>query len=579
MADRFCRTTGLYRLILSEPESASVRTRRFPGLNRPGEVSHAYTERLIRGEALVFGEPRGVADFDSISGNFMPFWKTGWSGFDPKDFWEVARGWQWFPAYLGAKGEGEQCQVVERIQECLDEHPYPNGLAWAVGLDVAIRAVNLLVIAHFDSDERFIRSLRVHAHYLRRMLWLSRSAIRNNHYLGELTAVALLSAFFGEEDAGYWRSLLEREIQGQFFPDGVNVEQSIRYHKFSMEFVLLARLFLGIEAPVLEKAGDFLVATRRPDGTWPLLGDDDLGCIIRLHDEGPDGDYRSMLAILALLFDRGDFAQAAGRLYPEAELLVPDAAEKWARLGKLEEPCSFLFPDGGFFALKTGTSTEDSTFLVKFGPHEWHAHADLFHVELSLKGTPLLSDSGTYRYNGVQEERRYFRGTSAHNTLSFKGADQSRQLSTFRWMRPAKVKNWDLREEEQEVSFTGTHNGYNRFGVLHRREIRVDRNLCAIRCRDCLEGKGQGAVVVNWHFQPGLELRRLDSSTFEVLREETRLATVGFKADGENIRAGLEKKPFSPRYSELQAMTVLSLSTSKTAGQNLVVETTFKVCA
>jgi hypothetical protein len=542
-------------------------------------VPHAYAERLVRGETLVFGELRKVSDFDSISGSSKPFWKTGWQDFDPKDFWEVARGWQWLPAVIGAKDEGEQRQVIGKILEWLDEHPYPNGLTWAVGLDVAIRAINLLVIAHFVPDERFTYSLRVHAHYLRRRLWLSRNAIRNNHYLGELTAVALLSAFFGDEDAALWRVSLEREIQGQFFPDGVNVEQSIRYHKFSMEFVLFARLFLGIEAPVLEKAGDFLIATHRPDGTWPSIGDDDLGCVIRLHDEGPDGDYRSMLGILALLFDREDFAQAAGRLYPEAELLIPDAAGKWGRLGKEGERRSFLFPDGGFFTLNTGVSRNDSTFLVKFGPHKWHAHADLFHVEFCLKGIPVLADSGTYRYNGVPEERRYFRGTAAHNTLSFNGADQTRQLSTFRWMRSAEVESWDLREEEQDVSFTGTHNGYARFDVLHRRGIRLDRNLGALKCRDCLEGKGPGPVAVKWHFQPGLELRRLDSSTFEVLLEETRLATVEFNSDGENTQVSLKKKPFSSRYGELQAMTVLSLSTRKKAGQNLVIESTFKVCA
>lgn len=549
------------------------------GLNSAGEISHAYAERLVRGEALVFGELRKVSEFDSISGSSKPFWKIGWRGFDPKDFWEVARGWQWLPAVLGAKGEEEQRQVVEKILEWLDEHPYPNGLAWAVGLDVAIRAINLLIIAHFFPNERLNRSLQNHAYYLRSMLWLSGNAIRNNHYLGELTALALLATFFGDEDARRLRNLLEREIRGQFYPDGVNVEQSIRYHKFSMEFVLLARIFLGIEDPVLEQAGDFLLATSRPDGTWPSIGDDDLGCVIRLHEEGPDGDFCSMLAILALLLDRGDFAQVAGRLYPEAELLVPDAAEKWGRLRKQGERRSFLFPHGGFSALKTGASSKDSTFLVKFGPHKWHAHADLFHVELSLKGNLVLVDSGTYRYNGFPGERRYFRGTAAHNTLCFNGADQTPQLSTFRWMRPARVEKLDLREEEQDVFFTGTHNGYSRYGVLHRREIRVDRDLCAMKCWDFLEGKGQGPVAVNWHFQPGLELRRIDASTFEVLFEETPLATVEFNADGQNVQAGLEKKPFSPRYGELQVMTVLSLSTRKKADQNLAVETTFKVCA
>lgn len=579
MADRFCRTTGIYRLILREPETANLQPRPFPGLRQPAKVSRGYAERLLKAEGLVFGQSMDLKEFDTVSGRDRPFWKTDWKGFDPKDFWEIARGWQWLPAVLAAKDETERRSILEAILGWLEEHPYPNGLAWAVGLDVAVRAINLLAIAHFAPDEVLVRTLRTHEHYLRKRLWLSRNSMRNNHYLGELTANALLSAFFQQEDADCWRTLLEREIQAQFFPDGVNVEQSIRYHKFSTEFVLLARLFLGIEAPVLEKAGDFLLATRRPDGTWPSIGDDDLGCVIRLHEDGPDGDYRSMLGVLALLFDRGDFAQAAGRLYPEAELLIPDAAKKWEELSKSEERRSFLFPNGGFFVAKMGTSRDDLAFLVKFGPHDWHAHADLFQVELSVKGVPLLVDSGTYRYNGVPLERRYFRGTTAHNTLSFRGADQTRQLSTFRWMRPARVKSWSLQEEEQGFFFTGTHDGFGRYGLFHRREIRVNRTIDEMECRDCLEGNEFGVVIVNWHFQPGLELRRLDSSTFGILREEARLATARFKADGDNTQANLEKKEFSPRYGELQAMTVLSLTTNKKAGKDLTLETIFEVCA
>ncbi len=91
------------------------------------------------------------------------------------------------------------------------------------------------------------------------MLWLSRNAIRNNHYLGELTVLAVLAKMMNRRDAVKLSKRVEKEIKKQFYTDGVNVEQSVRYHKFSLEFVLLAKLLLGIEAPVLEKAGDLLL--------------------------------------------------------------------------------------------------------------------------------------------------------------------------------------------------------------------------------------------------------------------------------------------------------------------------------
>jgi len=49
-----------------------------------------------------------------------------------------------------------------------------------------------------------------------------------------------------------------------------------------------------------------------------------------------------------------------------------------------------------------------------------------------MSGIPIFVDSGTFRYNNVPQDRKYFRSTAAHNTLEFNGADQTKQFTNFR---------------------------------------------------------------------------------------------------------------------------------------------------
>ncbi len=119
---------------------------------------------------------------------------------------------------------------------------------------------------------------------------------------------------------------------------------------------------------------------------------------------------------------------------------------------ELEPKKSYLFKEGGFFAFRTGWNRDDSYFLVKFGPHKWHAHADLFHIELSINGQNVLVDSGTYRYKMYLSKGDISRSTAAHNTISINDLDQTKQWTTFRWHKPARVTEWNLDENSKGLS-------------------------------------------------------------------------------------------------------------------------------
>ncbi len=561
-ADKVFRKTGLYFLLFWKTKSEETR-----------EILPLCIEKdkLIRSANLEKSDAESGISNSKVR---VPFWKVSWKGFDPKDFWEVARGWRWLQEILAVEPGIEKNEVIEKIIKWLNENPYPNGLAWAVGLDVAIRAINLSLIFSITGKKELEEHLYYHYLYLKKMLWLSKNAIRNNHYLGELIVFVLLAKMMNRQEAAKLSKKAKKEIEKQFYPDGVNIEQSVRYHKFSLEFVLLAKLFLNIETPIIEKAAEFLLALKKPDGSWPSIGDDDLGCVLRLHNDELNGDYRAILSLLSLIFDRPDFKIAAEELSAETELFLKDAASKWAGLKELEPKNTYLFDKGGLFNYRTGWKRNDSYFLVKFGPHKWHAHADLFHIELSINGQNILVDSGTYRYNNVPEQRRYFRSTAAHNTISINDLDQTKQWTTFRWHKPARVTEWNLEENSKGFEFMGTHDGYKSIGLVHSRRIFGPSDLKKLIVNDCIEGKGTGIIKLFWHFSPELSLEKTGENEFSILNSGDFLGTLRLHTE-ETLTTEIVETPFSERYGSLSRKKTLEITIQKEQQNEITIKTEF----
>lgn len=267
-------------------------------------------------------------------------------GYDIKVPWELSR-CQHF-AWLGQAhwftGDEKYAQeFVAQVLDWIEQNPPQFGVNWACTMDVAIRAVNWLWGYYFFKDSTsltdefrlvFFKNLLAHGrHIINNLEWSE--TLTSNHYLSNIVGLVYLGILLPEfKEAERWREFglqeLEKEMFKQVYPDGVDFEASVSYHRLVAELlisaVLLARhnghTFSRPFMERLEKMLEFTMYVTKPDGTVPLIGDNDNGRLHRLKVWGePERewvDHRYLLAIGAVLFERDEFAQAAGDQWEEA---------------------------------------------------------------------------------------------------------------------------------------------------------------------------------------------------------------------------------------------------------------------
>jgi hypothetical protein len=218
------------------------------------------------------------------------------------------------------------------------------GVNWTCTMDIAIRTVNWIWGYYFFCDSesltkefkiKFFKSLFLHGRHILENLEFGR--IRGNHYLSDIVGLVYLGILFHDTREGQkWLekglSALKEEMKVQVYPDGVDAEGSISYHRLVTELFLSTTLLCrknGITFPEwymkrLEKMFELVMYYTKPDGTAPQIGDNDDS---RLHILANYGnwnrlDHGYLLSVGAVLFKRQDFKDAAGVFQEEAFWLV-----------------------------------------------------------------------------------------------------------------------------------------------------------------------------------------------------------------------------------------------------------------
>jgi hypothetical protein len=406
--------------------------------------------------------------------------------------------------------------------------PYRYGPNWASATEVALRLANwsaawqLLGGAHSplwrseanaEFRARWLRSVWQHAEFIGG--WLSAHSAANHHLIAQASALFLAGlAFPYWPRAGHWRDagkeILEREVLAQVAPDGVDREQAVACQRFALESLLLCLVagranglqFSAAYEARLEAMLDFLASLLDAGGNLPLFGDSEVG----------DADVaacRSLLAIGAVLFRRGDFKLKAAALDDRARwLLGPGAAARFFALDseKTSLPPRQAFPEGGYFVLGCDLgSAHELRAVVDAGPLGYraaaHAHADALSFTLSAGGREVLVDPGACGAYAHPVWRAYFRGTAAHNTIRIDGLDQSEAGGPALWLHKARSACSLWLSSAAKDSFEGWHDGYMRLPdpVKHRRLLELDKKARRLVVEDRLEMEDEHDVELFFH--------------------------------------------------------------------------------
>jgi hypothetical protein len=399
----------------------------------------------------------------------------------------------------------DEAEFWSQLRSWHAENPPGRGPNWACAMEVALRAMNILVaFERFRSSPQLdaenlhfvLQLLQQHGRYIEHNLEFSYIAT-SNHYLSDVTGLLWLGVLLPElREAKRWREFglaeMLREMDKQVLADGADYESSTGYHRFVLElflysFALCRENKIEIQQKYWRKLHqmlEYVKAYLRPDGLAPLIGDTDGGQVLPLQRHHAD-DHAYVLDIGAEVLNDPDlkFPQETSRAFPDAGIYI-----------MRRDDCYLCFNASG-----AGIDGRGS-----------HGHNDALSIEVAARGRVFIVDPGTYVYTANLEMRHAFRSTAYHSTVRIDGEEQNTTEVNVPFVigneaRP-RVLEWQSDEKYDKV--VAEHYGYRRLGsaVTHRRTVTFNKPECFWLVEDEFLGSGKHEFEVFFHFTSGLEL-------------------------------------------------------------------------
>ncbi|MHA1507305.1 MAG: alginate lyase family protein [Promethearchaeota archaeon] len=490
---------------------------------------------------------------------------------DVKYVWELNR--HQFLPYLGVsyfitKDEKYAIEFKELILDWIEKNPPLYGINWFSGLEISLRLISWIFTLYFFKDSKEINNklffskifkvLFQHAYYLR-YFYTKRSL---NHTVGELFGVYLFSKIFeGNKLIKKWEKKfckkLKKQIILQIRPDGVDVEQSINYHKFVLEFfslfaILNPKLIYESEGILIEKMFDYLLHSIKPDSQFPLIGDVDDGKALLLTNF-KENEFFDLLNMGCILFRKNELKFITKKISPVSILLFGEKGIKtFNELDSIEPNKNFEYFDrSGYFVIRNNW-TKKATYLFvdfgRFGPlGAAHSHSDITNIIFSYNGRNIIVDSGNYSYNRSWNERSYFRSSKAHNILSINHKNQAQSIGWFSWEKKPKIKR-KVKIKDSVIELSCIHNGYP--GYLVKRQIITNKSLDELIIKDTVFQRNNNSdesphdIDLYFHFDKDINLK-VEKSSVQIDNE--LLFTV---KSNQQFSMSIQKSFYSPAYGQ-----------------------------
>jgi uncharacterized heparinase superfamily protein len=528
------------------PSSREVLARRilqeFPG---SGREAVARAERVLAGqydllgyERLCFASATSEIDWhlDPVYQRRAPvaFWTTV-PFLDPacgdhKIIWELNRHQHWLTLGRAFWLTGEirfRERALGELASWLDANPPLTGINWTSMLELGFRTLSWLWTLNFfidpaETGERpwsidLLVGLDRQLEHIERNL--SHYFSPNTHLLGEALALYVTSRALpifkrSARREALGRRILCDEIARQIAADGGHCERSTYYHRYTLDFYLLALAVARVtgdaaaarfhEAVARLASAARLLADDR--GRLPHIGDDDGGEAMPLTGRPADDVCGSLATASAILArpDLGIGPPTEETLWLLAHPTFESALDGARHSPSHRSPSSDALPDTGYYVSRSAAGDH---LVMDGGPHGYqnggHAHADALSLALSVRRVPLLIDPGTGSYTADRALRDRLRSTVMHNTLTLDERSQSTPIGPFHWSSTASatIRRWQTNAAFDY--FEAAHDGYR--PLEHRRHVLAlpgDVIVVADLVADLVAGEGIHRADMHWHVDP-----------------------------------------------------------------------------
>ena len=469
---------------------------------------------------------------------------------DIKVPWELSRSQHFIglgKAYVITGDEKYAREFVGQIRSWIHANPVRLGVNWVCTMDVAIRAANWLVGFQFFKDSpsldnkfvvEFYKSILLHGRHI--MSNLENSGVTTNHYLSNIAGLLCIAVLFPEahESEGWKRfavSELKKEMFKQVNEDGMDFEGSTCYHRLVLELFFFTVL-LSVRDQSNEGGGDyiknaerifgpdfverlrgmfeFVLATTKPNGMMPQIGDNDNGRYL-IFSEKPILDSEYLLDFAAIFFNDSKFRLKEFKLSEDSLWIFGSLGYNSVKRMPVKSVWgvpSAAFRQSGVYVIRA-----NRTFLIIHCAGNGqrglggHSHNDALSFEMNIDGRDLIVDPGTYLYTADYRSRNEYRSSFYHNAVTIDGTQPARfnEREMFRMLDDVRteVSKWEM--TDFGWVFVGEHYGYERgdTGVGHRRKIEVHKSGRKAVITDSFYGDGRHSLLWNLTLSPEEEQR------------------------------------------------------------------------
>jgi hypothetical protein len=440
---------------------------------------------------------------------------------------------------------GQEC--LNLLVDWVENNKALEGINWASPLEQSIRLISWTFGLHLLRDmldlndprlQKIIGAISLQARLVKKNL--SRFSSANNHRIGEVAGLAVTGLGFpGLSGSQRWADkglgFLQEEILSQIYEDGVGKEQSTGYLCFILDLSLAAFSFARMRGRTIkekvweriEAACNYLVTISEDSTTVPRIGDEDDAYAIRFDDSVDNA--RAVLCTVGMIRNVRHFTEWAGPLHEKAYWLAgPKLPEPGGVMShNHQQTTSQAFATGGYYLMEATLKNRTVSALLDCGPLGYlsiaaHGHSDALSFVLRHGKEAILIDPGTYLYQCGGAWRDYFKSTSAHNTVTVDGKNQSASGGTFLWTSHAQsfAEVWGS-TSDLDV-FIGSHDGYTHLEdpVIHRRAV-VFIKPDILLLIDKFLGSGDHHYEQHFHFHPDIESWRVSDHHWLFRGKET----------------------------------------------------------